>query len=173
MSSDTEKFVIKVENRNAVGNPLYYENFLALFRNCPRQDNPTNDVIGPYGYEVFVHSEQPTVGQYEKAVLGPYIFQNNVWTNSWTTVPMTPEEIQVKQDYQWKVVRSTRNRFLRKSDWTQLADVTMSPSDLQLWRTYRQQLRDITNVYTDPFDVVFPDPPYPFEYDIIPGVVVV
>ena len=58
-------------------------------------------------------------------------------------------------------------------DWTQLPDVTMSPSDLQLWRAYRQQLRDLTEVYTDPFDVIYPDPPYPFEYDIRPGVVVV
>jgi hypothetical protein len=173
MNSNNEKFVVKVENRNAVGNPLYYENFLAIFPDCPRQDTPTNDIIGPYGYEVFMFTEQPTVGRYEKTISSSYIFQDNTWTNFWQTVPMTPEEIQKKQEYQWKLVRQKRTSFLRNSDWTRVLDVALSNSDVELWETYRQQLRDIPEMYSDPLDVVFPDPPYPFEEFSFPETIIV
>ena len=75
---DTNKFVIKIENGQPVNHPLTYSNFLALFPECQAQENPTNEVISPYGYEVFENTEYPI---YE---LGPYIQkENGTWTNTW------------------------------------------------------------------------------------------
>jgi hypothetical protein len=52
---------------------------------------------------------------------------------------------------------------LSKSDWTQLADVTMSDERRAEWRVYRQALRDIIN-NRDPempesFDFIWPTQP--------------
>lgn len=43
------------------------------------------------------------------------------------------------------LVRSERSNRLYACDWTQLPDSPLSDEDKELWRTYRQQLRDITN----------------------------
>lgn len=43
------------------------------------------------------------------------------------------------------LVRSERSNRLYACDWTQLPDSPLSDEDKELWRTYRQELRDITN----------------------------
>tara|TARA_B100001778_G_C18445069_1_gene564146 strand:- start:41 stop:427 length:387 start_codon:yes stop_codon:yes gene_type:complete len=42
-------------------------------------------------------------------------------------------------------MRETRNMILQESDWMANSDVTMSDD----WKTYRQNLRDITSTVTD------------------------
>jgi hypothetical protein len=42
-------------------------------------------------------------------------------------------------------VRSVRNAKLVDCDYTQLPDVGLSPEQVEAWRVYRQQLRDITD----------------------------
>lgn len=42
-------------------------------------------------------------------------------------------------------LRAERNRRLEASDYTQLPDVTLSPAQVEAWRVYRQELRDITD----------------------------
>lgn len=41
-------------------------------------------------------------------------------------------------------LRGLRATFLSKSDWTQVADVPLDPEVKELWKQYRQKLRDIT-----------------------------
>ncbi len=55
-------------------------------------------------------------------------------------------------------IRSKRNTLLTDSDYTQLSDSTY-PSTQDAWKTYRQQLRDITKGVTDPDTIVFPEEP--------------
>jgi hypothetical protein len=46
-----------------------------------------------------------------------------------------------------------RNKLLTASDWTQIPDSPITDEQKQLWRTYRQALRDFPNTYTgDPDD---------------------
>jgi hypothetical protein len=54
-------------------------------------------------------------------------------------------------------IKAWRNRQLEASDWTQLADVTLSNKDA--WVAYRQELRDMLKGVTDPKLVIFPEPP--------------
>ena len=56
----------------------------------------------------------------------------------------------------WKRVRAERTRLLQQSDWTQLPDVVV---DKEAWSLYRQRLRDITNSFSSPTEVVWPTPP--------------
>jgi hypothetical protein len=55
-------------------------------------------------------------------------------------------------------VRGKRDALLLSSDWTQLADSPLSSTKKTQWKTYRQQLRDITNS-ADISNVEFPTPP--------------
>jgi hypothetical protein len=41
-------------------------------------------------------------------------------------------------------IRLIRNQLLSACDWTQALDAPLSEQELQSWRDYRQQLRDIT-----------------------------
>lgn len=60
----------------------------------------------------------------------------------------------------WAKVRQKRDNLLIACDWTQLPDV---PSETKtVWADYRQALRDITS-QTDPFNIVWPTPPYSFK----------
>ncbi|BAQ85619.1 hypothetical protein [uncultured Mediterranean phage uvMED] len=67
-------------------------------------------------------------------------------------VELTADEIVVleSRDAEWKSkaldralenLREKRNRLLAQTDWMANSDVTMSDD----WKTYRQELRDITN----------------------------
>lgn len=56
----------------------------------------------------------------------------------------------------WNNIRAIRNKKLGQCDYTQTIDW---PGDKQAWATYRQQLRDIPQTYTNPEDVIWPIAP--------------
>jgi hypothetical protein len=61
---------------------------------------------------------------------------------------------------QWlAIARWWRNALLTESDWSQVSDNTLSEIQREQWRQYRRELRDITDTYTDPKEIVFPDLP--------------
>jgi len=60
---------------------------------------------------------------------------------------------------QWTILRSLRNILLQESDWTQLADVTLTEEKQTSWNTYRQELRDLPNTLFTPFVYEFPTKP--------------
>lgn len=56
-------------------------------------------------------------------------------------------------------IRTERDRLLRDSDWTQLADSTLDETALVLWQSYRQALRDVPQQTGFPFAVHWPTRP--------------
>ena len=56
-------------------------------------------------------------------------------------------------------VRMIRNVKLAESDWTQMADSSLTDSVKAEWATYRQSLRDITDSATSLDDVTWPEKP--------------
>lgn len=56
----------------------------------------------------------------------------------------------------WESIRRERNTLLVQSDYTQLLDW---PGDKQAWSTYRQQLRDIPQAYSETTQVIWPTAP--------------
>lgn len=61
----------------------------------------------------------------------------------------------------WNDVRNQRNIFLMESDWTQMPDSALSFCEKRRWKKYRQELRDIPQLYAkdNPRYVHFPPPP--------------
>lgn len=70
------------------------------------------------------------------------------------TSTLDPEE--VPAEWWAERMRLHRNRLLKESDWTQVAD---APVDQQAWATYRQTLRDFPATWTAGPIVEFPDTP--------------
>tara|TARA_X000000950_G_scaffold68618_1_gene84830 strand:- start:12849 stop:13364 length:516 start_codon:yes stop_codon:yes gene_type:complete len=59
-------------------------------------------------------------------------------------------------------VRGPRNYLLASTDWTVLTDNQLTTATKNKWKTYRQELRDLTTVYADvedPDDIVWPKAP--------------
>lgn len=56
----------------------------------------------------------------------------------------------------WDNIRSKRNSLLASSDYTQMSDW---PGNKTAWAVYRQQLRDLPQIYTNAANVVFPISP--------------
>lgn len=56
-------------------------------------------------------------------------------------------------------VLQQRNDLLYASDWTQLPNGPLTPTQQTAWATYRQELRDITSQPGYPTNVVWPVPP--------------
>ena len=60
-------------------------------------------------------------------------------------------------------LRSTRDKLLLDSDWTQVGDLVssgaMTSDKLTEWKTYRQALRDLPANTSDPSDVTWPTKP--------------
>lgn len=59
----------------------------------------------------------------------------------------------------WDMLRKIRDGLLDRSDWTQLADSSLSSADKTAWATYRQQLRDLPENTVDPENPTFPEVP--------------
>ena len=67
---------------------------------------------------------------------------------------LDPEEVPV--EWWAERMRLHRDRLLKESDWTQVAD---APVDQQAWATYRQALRDFPATWTAGPEADFPDTP--------------
>ena len=70
------------------------------------------------------------------------------------TTPLDNDTI--PDDYLLERMRLHRDRLLKESDWTQVAD---APVDRQAWATYRQALRDFPATWTAGPTADFPDTP--------------
>jgi hypothetical protein len=64
-----------------------------------------------------------------------------------------------KSEIALQSIRAIRNSKLMACDWTQGRDSPLSQEKQDEWAQYRQALRDLPMVVTDPTQVVWPTPP--------------
>ena len=110
--------------------------------------------------EFEVHSVQqtPKPNDYTKNISeGTPELIDGVYTQVWNQTDATQEEIDTKIENQWEQIRVARNEILKECDWTVLPDSPVSAS-IEEWKTYRQQLRDVTS-QSNPFEIVWPTHP--------------
>ena len=59
-------------------------------------------------------------------------------------------------EWHWTQLRAERNRRLAATDWTALSDAHLSQDRKDAWFAYRQELRDLPDLVTDPLSVEWP-----------------
>lgn len=67
----------------------------------------------------------------------------------------TTHEQAMLNSAKWQEVRIQRNAILQSTDWMALSDRTLSND----WKDFRQSLRDVPNLQSDPFNITWPTPP--------------
>jgi hypothetical protein len=84
---------------------------------------------------------------------------DGVWTQVWTVTDASADEIAQREGAQWSGIRDERTYRLSSSDWTQVDDAPLSNVEKAAWAAYRQQLRELPQTQSDPFNVVWPTQP--------------
>ena len=67
----------------------------------------------------------------------------------------TSEEQTTLTNQQWSSIRLQRDNLLKDTDWRAMSDRTLTDA----WRNYRQQLRQIPQTQTDPYNITWPTEP--------------
>ena len=67
----------------------------------------------------------------------------------------TTEEQAILTSQKWEEVRNQRNTILQATDWMASSDLTLSDA----WKNYRNELRQIPQTQTDPFNITWPTSP--------------
>lgn len=67
----------------------------------------------------------------------------------------TTEEEATLTSQKWIEIREIRNQILKDTDWRASSDLTLSDT----WKKYRNDLRQIPQTQTDPFNITWPTSP--------------
>lgn len=140
------------------GQVMLEHEFRALFPNTSLPQL-TQEVLDSLGADVVFEgpSAQPTKHQFAYRDGVEQI--NGKWFTKYSVKDMDAEGIAAVDAAQAKSVRDSRNAKLKESDWTQLADATLSPETIGAWAVYRQALRDVPSQEGFPWEVVWPTQP--------------
>jgi hypothetical protein len=108
-------------------------------------------------WDMYVVTPNPMPNDYTKNITeGTPVLTDGVYYQNWIQADASQSEIDYRLENQWFNVRETRNQLLAECDWTQLSDISQTIKDL--WSTYRQELREITN-QSNPFNIEWPVKP--------------
>lgn len=138
--------------------------------NGPTWDQTTEEIVNYLGADIVFEGPQATGGTVYQYSMRQGVEQqaDGKWYTRYVLGPIftdTPEVTAAEQEAQYKalkdaeqseIVRNDRNKRLKETDWTQVAD---APVDKTLWGQYRQSLRDIPSQNTFPWAVQWPDKP--------------
>ena len=155
---------IKLENGQPVGNAVIQANMEYLFPQFNFNQILSPSMVEPLGYGIYEFTQiPPQPERYKKIVEGTPILNssNGIYYQNWQIVDMTASEQADADNKKVEIVRAERNDKLRSTDWTQLADVTLSAEKRAEYTSYRQALRDITTAEWFPWQVIWPTPPAP------------
>lgn len=145
----------RVENNVVVEYPVYQGEIQKRFPNT----SFTIPFVPPEGYVTVVSSEYPQVDHTKDVVEDTPQNIDGTWTQVWSVVDATPEEIAQRTDAQANAVRGQRNSLLAACDWTQLADSPLDPEAKSAWAFYRENLRMVPQQPGFPWNVVWPPEP--------------
>jgi hypothetical protein len=127
------------------------------FPNTSFPETLSNQVLLEFDVHQIMYTIKPdeplkNVSEGTPIKVGDYYYED------WIVTDCTPEEIIIRLDRQWEIIRYQRNQYLTDCDWTQLPDSPLTTENKTEWTVYRQSLRDITN-QQDPFNIVWPIKP--------------
>ena len=91
-------------------------------------------------------------------------------TQNYSTSSVSQQITDGRNEHLWNQIREIRTRYLKNTDWTQLPDVNMTTEKVQEYVVFRQQLRSITDDYSEPSQVIWPTIPTSSSLDPFPEV---
>lgn len=152
--------LIQLDNGVPFGHPVDEGNFRMLFKNTSFPDVLTPEIVEPYGFGIFEYTAQPQPKRFTKVVeKTPEKGPNGIFYQSWKIVSLTDSEKNAITEEQKALVRAERNMKLLLTDWTQGLDCPLSTEEVESWRMYRLQLRDISKQKNFPWDINWPKEP--------------
>jgi hypothetical protein len=140
--------VIKVENGQAVGNPLLWDNLYHIF--------PDFDGINiPEGYANFIRHEPPPSAHLDfyKIIRETYVKNGDSWEDLWIIDDMTDEEKQIKNEEEshYNAMRIEREIVIT----TEQMNSSNCDYDKLVYQTYINLLAN-TNIHPDPTQQEWP-----------------
>lgn len=121
-----------------------------------RRDNPNvsfpkqipSNMLESYGVYSVSYADEPSINDRTQKVAQQTTpsLVDGTWTIGWTTSDKSSDEVTAYDSDVAETNRATRNTLLADSDWTQMNDSPLSNEDKTAWATYRQELRDITDL---------------------------
>jgi len=76
---------------------------------------------------------------------------------SWNVRDKTQEEIDFEIEGQWELIRNERDKLLAETDFIVLKSYEARVPVPEEYVIYRQELRDIPQSQTDPYNIVWPE----------------
>lgn len=119
--------------------------------------NPADSLLAEWGVLPVAATNIPGITYRQNLAEGKPTLRNGVWTQVWVVTDASDVEVNQRTQAQAEAVRTERDRLLAESDWTQLKDV--SEDVAQVWATYRQALRDLSQQAGFPWAVQWPTKP--------------
>jgi hypothetical protein len=129
---------------------------------------PVVSEVEQFGYGLFEWVQDPSwdiqydKNNYTKSYRPEGVTKHNdgVWRLTWTQIDATTEEIEKRTNDEKLKITSLRNRLLKLSDFSQIADAPDYVKAKQSeWNTYRQALRDLPSQQGFPWEVTIPTKP--------------
>lgn len=87
------------------------------------------------------------------------IYEDGKWLIKYTLVEKDEGAITAYDSHKAIDIRATRDKHLIDSDWVVLRAYESGESISEIWKTYRQNLRDIPLQPNFPYDIVWPTKP--------------
>jgi len=119
-----------------------------------KQDNPNvsfpkvldSTVLNSFGTYEVVTDSRPTYNSVTQTISRKSTPElvSGVWTLKWDINDKTQTEIDKAKAKSQDNIRDERVILLQECDWTGLTDAQLSTDMVTKWKTYRQELRDIT-----------------------------
>ena len=142
--------------------PILYTNFKLLFPTISFSGKANSQETEPFWFGVFEWDYMPVDLPYNKSAndVGLTKQKDGVWRPTFEIRDATADEIKERTELKSILIRKQRDKLLRLSDFSQIADAPDNvKSNLNAWNKYRQDLRDLTNQKGFPWDVIFPQKP--------------
>ncbi len=121
----------------------------------------TEEILNQYGVFRVQYEEAPTIdertqyAQYEETPT----YVNDSWEIRCLVVEKDQASIDAYDAYISSMVKAKRDKLLAESDWVTIKAIDRNESIPDVWKTYRQELRDITLQSGFPYKVVWPTQP--------------
>jgi hypothetical protein len=147
---------ILVENGRVVGYPRQLPK---TWNNISNFNEIESEKIFEYGWYPVRFIPNPNKNKNSITIGNDYVIESTEVLQYEKIRQKTQDEINQEYQQEWENIRQQRNQLLYECDWTQLQDAPLTPSKLAEWMMYRQQLRNITALYSNPYEVEWPPKP--------------